>query len=208
MAMQCRISRAQHDEPRFGWVFPVQEHHQTQATLQRLMPHHGGIQVQMRRICSWAKFLEPAQVLEVDLPSIFAPCPTALRVRTGVEKHAVSVTPQFGDGVQTDADDLINIFLLRVVAIHTMIGDARWQAMPMLAQLLHVEVDPGLFLRSLRGLLARRRLRDRERQSAPAGDIDYRECGHLQPTFGTTRTAVEEVPEPERLLATLRKEGC
>src|SRR5207245_1334631 len=34
------------------------------------------------------------------------------------------------------------------------------------------------------------------------------ECGHLQPAFGTTRTAVEEVPETARLLATLRDEGC
>jgi hypothetical protein len=50
------------------------------------MPHHGGRQVQMRRICSWAKVLEPAQVLAVDLPSILPPCPTALRVRTSREQ--------------------------------------------------------------------------------------------------------------------------
>ena len=35
MAIQGRISRAQNDEMRFGWVFPVQEYHKTQATLQR-----------------------------------------------------------------------------------------------------------------------------------------------------------------------------
>src|SRR5215813_12933222 len=160
MAIQGRISRAQHDETRFGWVFPVQEHHQTQAPLQRLMPHHGGLQVQMRRICSWAKVLEPAQVLEVDLPIILPPCPTALRVRTSIEKHAVSVAPQFGDGVQIEADDFINIFLLRIVAVYTVIFDARRQAMPMRMQLLLIEVDPCLFLRRLRGLLTRRRLRD------------------------------------------------
>src|SRR5262245_29391891 len=143
--MQLRISRAQNDEPRLGRVFPVEEYHQAQATLQRLVPHHGGIQMQMRLICSWAEILETAQVLEVDLPSIFAPCPTALRVRTGVEKHAVGVAPQFGDRMQLEADNFIYIFLLRIVAIYTMIGDARRQAMPMRAQLLRVEVDSGFF---------------------------------------------------------------
>src|SRR5919108_3612741 len=107
MAIQCRISRAQNDETRFGWVFPVQEHHKTQATLQRLMPHHSGIQVQMRRIFSWAKVLKTAQVLEVHLPSIFASCPTALRVRAGVEKHAVGVAPQFSDRMQMEAGNFI-----------------------------------------------------------------------------------------------------
>src|SRR5215813_12156822 len=208
MAIQGRISRAQHDETRFGWVLPVQEHHQTQATLQRFMPHHGGIQMQMRRICSWAKVLEPAQVLEVDLPIIFAPCPTSLRVRTGIEKHAVGVAPQFGDGVQIEADDFINIFLLRIVAVYTMIFDTRRQAMPMRMQLLLIEVDPGLFLRRLRGLRARRRLRDGQGKSAPACDIDDGERGNLQSTLGTARTAIEEVPEPERLLATLGDERC
>src|SRR5215472_14700897 len=124
MAIQCRISRAQHNKTRFGWVFPVQEHHQTQATLQRFMPHHGGLQVQMRRIYSWAKVLETAQVLEVDLPVILPPCPTSLRVRTSREKEAVGVAPQCGDGVQSEADDFINIFLLRIVAVYTVIGDA------------------------------------------------------------------------------------
>ena len=50
MAIQLRISRAQNDETRLGRVFPVQEHHNTQATLQRLVPHDGGIQMQMRGI--------------------------------------------------------------------------------------------------------------------------------------------------------------
>jgi hypothetical protein len=43
--------------------------------------------------------------------------------------------------------------------------------MPMRMQLLLIEVDPGLFLRSLRGLLARRRLRDGQGKSAPMSDI-------------------------------------
>src|SRR5258705_3835198 len=98
--------------------------------------------MQMRFIFHSSEVLETVQGLEVDLPIIFTPCPTALRVRTGVEKHAVSVAPQFGDGMQIEADDFINIFLLRIVAVHTMIFDARRQAMPMLTQLLLVEVDP------------------------------------------------------------------
>ena len=114
MTIQLRISRAQNDETRLGRVFPVQENNKTQAMLQRLVPHDGGIQVQMRLIFSCAEVLETAQVLEVDLPSIFAPCPTALRVRSGVEKQAVGVAPQFGDGVQIEVDDFINIFLLRI----------------------------------------------------------------------------------------------
>src|SRR5919108_935307 len=207
MTIQFRISRSQNDETRFGWVFPVQEHHNTPATLQRLVPHDGGIQVQMRLIFSCAEVLETAQVLEVNLPSIFASCPTALRVRSGVEKHAVGVAPQFGDRMQIEANNFINIFLLRIVAIYTMVGDARRQAIPMRTQLLLVEVDPGFFRLRLCGVLSRRRLRNSERESAPACDIDHRERGNLQPTFGTTRTAIEEVPEPERLLATLREKG-
>src|SRR6266702_5912508 len=206
MAVQIRISRAQHDETRLGWVFPVQEHHQAQAPLQRLVPHDGGIQVQMRLLFSCAEVLETAQVLEVDLPSIFAPGSPSLWVRTGVEKQAVGVAPQAGDRVQIETDDFINIFLLCIVAIHTMIDDSRRQAMPMRTQLLLVEVDSGFFRRSWQGLLSRRRLRHGERKSAPACDIDYGERGNLQSTLGTARTAVEEVPETERLLATLGDE--
>jgi hypothetical protein len=68
----------------------------------------------MRFLWPRAEVLEPVQGLEVDLPIIFTPYPTALRVRTGIEKQAVSVAPQFGDGVQMEADDFINIFLLRI----------------------------------------------------------------------------------------------
>src|SRR6516165_8560651 len=110
MTIQIRVCRAQNDEPRLGRVFPVQEHHKTQAPLQRLVPHDGGIQVQMRLIVSCAEVLETAQVLEVDLPVILAPCPTSLRAWPGREKQAVGVAPQCGDGVQLEADDGINIF--------------------------------------------------------------------------------------------------
>src|SRR5437870_1257464 len=168
MTIQSRISRAQHDEPRLGRVFPIEEDHKAQATLKRLVPHYGGIQMHMRFLWPRAEVLETVQGLAVDLPIVFTPCPTALRVRTGVEKHAVSIAPQFGDGVQIEADDFINIFLLRIVAVYTMILDTRRQAMPMLTQLLLVEVDPGFFQLSLSGFLARRRLRTGESKSAPA----------------------------------------
>ena len=45
MAIQVRISRAQYDEPRLGWVFLVEKDHDTQAPLQRLVPYDGSIQV-------------------------------------------------------------------------------------------------------------------------------------------------------------------
>src|SRR4029453_16843065 len=160
----------------------------------------------MRFLFSCAEVLETAQVLEVDLPRIFAPVSPSLWVRTGVEKQAVGVAPQAGERVQIETDDFINIFLLCIVAIHTMIDDSRRQAMPMRTQLLLVEVDSGFFRRSWHGLLSRRRLRHGERQSAPACDIDHGERGNLQSTLGTARTAVEEVPETERLLAPLGDE--
>src|SRR6476619_445867 len=207
MTIQLRISRAQNDETRLGRVFPIEEDHKAQATLKRLVPHHGGIQVQMRLICSCAEVLETAQGLKVDLPVILALGPTSLWVRTGVEKHAVGIAPQLGDSVQIETNDFINIFLLRIVAIYTMIGDARRQAMPMRTQLLLIEVDPGCFRLRLCGFRSRRRLRNGERESAPACDIHHSERRNLQPTFGTTRTAVEEVPEAERLLATLGDAG-
>src|SRR6266852_2409686 len=107
MTVQLRVSRTQDDETRLGRVFLVEEDHDTQATLQCLVPHYGGIQVQMRFIFSCSEVLETAQGLEVDLPIIFAPCPTSLRVRPGVENQAVVVAPQLGDRVQIEADDFI-----------------------------------------------------------------------------------------------------
>src|ERR671933_2437644 len=112
MAIQLRISRAQHEEPRLGRVFPIEEDYNAQATLKRLVPHHGGIQMHMRFLGPRAEVLEPVQGLEVDLPIIFTPGPTSLWVRTGIEKPAVGVAPQSGDRVQLKAADCINVFLL------------------------------------------------------------------------------------------------
>src|SRR4029453_2077033 len=103
MTIQRRISRAQNDETRLGWVFPTEEDHNAQATLKRLVPHHGGIQVQMRLIFSCAEVLETAQGLKVDLPVILALCPASLRVRIGLEKQAVGIAPQLGDRVKLAA---------------------------------------------------------------------------------------------------------
>ena len=86
MTIEVRISRAQDDETRLGRVFPIDEDHKAHATPQRLVPHHGGIQMHMRFLGSRAEVLEPVQGLEVDLPIIFTPGPTSLWVRTGVEK--------------------------------------------------------------------------------------------------------------------------
>jgi hypothetical protein len=158
MTVQLRISRAQHDATRLGRGFPVQANHQTHAPLQCLVPPDGGIQVQMRLILSGAESLETAQVLEVALPSICAPCPTALRGRTGREQPAVGVAPPFGQRMQIETDDFIQLCLLRIVAIHAMLGDTRRQALSMRTPLLRGEVDPGFFRLGRRGLFSRRRL--------------------------------------------------
>ena len=62
MTIQIRISRAQHDETRRGRVFPIEEDHNAQATLKRLVPHHGGIQMQMRFLWPRAEVFETVQV--------------------------------------------------------------------------------------------------------------------------------------------------
>jgi len=207
MTIQRWSSRAQHDDTRRARVLPVEEDHKAQAPLKRLGPHHSGIQMQLRFLCPGAEVLDTAQDLEVHLPSICAPGPTSFRVRTGVKNHAVGVAPQGGDGLQITADDFITIVLLRLGTIHAMLGDARWQAMPMRTERLRVEVHPSFFRLGRRGRLARRRLRDGKRHSTPACDIDHSERGNLSPVFGTTGTAVDEMPEPERLLTTLWDEG-
>jgi hypothetical protein len=207
LTMQSRIRRASNNETRLGWVFPVPAYHKTPATLQRLGPYDGGIQVQMWLIFACPEVLDTAPIWAIDLPSICAPGPTALRVRTGGEQPAGGGAPQCGDRLPLEADDFIKILRLRVVAIPAMGGDARRQAMPMRAPWLLVEVDPRVFRLGLRGVLSRRRLRDGERQSAPACDRDHGERGHLQAACGTMRPAVEEVPETACLCATLRDAG-
>ena len=207
MTIQIRISRAQHDEPRLGRGLPGQAHHQTQATLQGLVPHDCGLQGQMRLLLSGAALLETAPVWAVALPRIVAPCPTALRVRTGGEQHAVGVAPPLGTRMPSEPDDFSTIFLLRIVALHAMSGAPRRHAMSRRTQWLRVAGAPGFCRLGLRGLFSRRRRGDGKRKSAPACDIAYSEPGNLQAPFGTARPAVEEVPATARRLATLREEG-
>ena len=63
-----------------------------------------------------------------------------------IQEPTVSIAPQLGDRMQLEGDDLIEIFLLRKVAVHAVITNTLRQAMPLRAQLLLVEVDAGLFL--------------------------------------------------------------
>jgi hypothetical protein len=120
----------------------------------RLVPHHGGIQRQMRCIVHGAKVLETAQGLEGDRAVIGAPGPASLRVRTSLEQPTVCVAPQLSDRGQLTADDRIKIFLLlpRSRPRHARSGseasdaDARAVAA--------CKVDPALFRLDLRGRLA------------------------------------------------------
>jgi hypothetical protein len=156
--MPLRIRPAQDHAPRLGRGVPMQEDHQAPATLQRLGPPHGGREMQRRFRGPRAAGLDTMQGLAGDLPSLLAPRPTALRVRTGGETHAGGVTAPWGHGVPLAADDFSNIGLLRLGAIHTRLAETRWQAMPMRAQGRRGAVDPGCCRLRLRGVLARRRL--------------------------------------------------
>ena len=77
--------------------------------------------------------------------------------------------------------------------------------MALVVQLLLVEINARL-LRccGFLGLsFAGGRLGHGERERAPARDIHHRQRRNLQPPFGPTRAAIEEVSQPERLFATL-----
>jgi hypothetical protein len=205
--MKSGLGRSKNDEAWLDGVCPVEEDPQAPATLKRLVPHHGRIQRQLWCIGHRAKVLATAQGLEVDLAVIVAPGPASLRVRTRVEQPPVRIAPPCGDGVQLTADDFIKLLLLRLIAVHAMRDHARWQARPRRAPWLRGEVDPALCRLGLRGLLSRWRLRDGARQGAPACDLYYGARGPRPPAFGPTRPAVDEGPEPTRLLAMLRDEG-
>jgi hypothetical protein len=48
MTIPFRISKTPNADTRLGRVLPVQEDHKAPATLKRLVPHHGSIQMPMR----------------------------------------------------------------------------------------------------------------------------------------------------------------
>ena len=168
--MQIGVGRSKHDEAWLRWVLPVEDDPQAQAMRQRLVPHPGSLQMQMRGIVHGSKVLATTHGLAGDLAVICAPGPAALRVRTRVETPTVRGAPPCSDRVQLQAHDLSKRLLLRIGAVHAMRDQARWQALPRRAQWLRVEVDPALFRLGLRGRLAGWRLRDGERQGAPACD--------------------------------------
>ncbi len=207
MTMPVRIRRAQNDATRRGRGCPVEKDDKAHATLQCLGPPPGSIQRPRRGLCPRAEGLATAQDVAVALPILCAPCPTSLRVRTGGEQPAGGLAPQCGARVPSEADAFITRLRLRLVALHTMRGDARRQARSMRTPLRFGEVDPRVFRRGRRCVRSRRRLRDGERQSAPVCDIDHSERGKLHAACGTRRPAGEAVPETERLLATLRDAG-
>ena len=130
-------------------------------------------------------------------------------MRTGREKATVGVAPQLGNRVQVETNSFIQVFLLGKVPVHAMIGDLRRQAVPLLTQLLPIKIHSGLFLglRRDRLVITWGCLGHREGEGTAACHIHDGQRGDFQAAFGTGGTAVEEVTQPERLLATLRDEG-
>ena len=170
------------------------------------MPNKGRVELDIGSPLQRAEILKPAQVVKVDLAVVLALGPAALGVRASIQEQAVGVAPQRRDRVQLEGNDFVNIFLLRKVTVDAVIGDTLGETMPLLPQLLLVEINPGLFRRWVACCLvsARQGLGDSEGQSAPTGHLHHRQGRNLQPPFGPTGTAVEKVPQPERLFAALR----
>src|SRR5262245_60729724 len=119
------------------------------------------------------------------------------------------LTPLVSNRVQVETDSCIKVFLLGKVPVHAMIGDLRRQAVTLFTQLLPVKINAGLFLGLLRAhlVIAWGCLGHREGEGTAACHIHDSQCGDFQATFGPGGTAIEEVPQPERLLATLRDKG-
>jgi hypothetical protein len=165
--------------------------------------------MQMFRLRHGAEGLKAAAVLNIDVAIILTPRPAALWVRAGVEKPTVGVAPQLSNRVQVETDSFIKVFLLGKVTVHAMIGDLRRQAVTLLTPLLPVKIHSGLFLCLPRDrlVIAWGGLGHRACEGAPACHIHNCQRGDFQAAFGTGGTAVEEVTQPERLLATLGDEG-
>jgi site-specific DNA recombinase len=208
-AVQGQLRRGQHDIARLGGRFPVDHDHEAQLAFERDMPDDGRIEMQMGCLRHGAEGRKAAEVLKIDFAIVFTPCPATLWVWAGVEKPTVGIAPQLGNRVQVETDRFIQVLLLRKVTVHAMIGDLRRQAVTLLTQLLAVKIHSGLFLGLLRDrlVIARRCLGHCEGEGAAACHIHDGQRGDFQAAFGPGGTAVEEVPETERLLATLRDEG-
>lgn len=145
-AVQGQIRRGQHDIARLGRSFPVDNDHEAQRPFERDVPDNRCIQMPIVRLRHGAKRRKAAEVLKIDFAIILPPRPAALGVRAGIEKPTIGVAPQLGNRVQVETDHFIQVFLLGKVPVHAMISDLRWQAVPLLTQLLQVKIHSGLFL--------------------------------------------------------------
>src|SRR5436190_4227493 len=207
-AIQGHVRRSQDNQARFGRLLAIDEDDHTQRPLERDVPDHGGEEMDMRFFLQRAERRKAGQVLEVDLAVILAPPPAPFGMGPGVEKQAVGVVPQFGDGMQLERYHLIQVLLLGKVAIDAVIADPRGQPMALVVELLCVEIYARLLLALvlLRDGLARWGLRHGQRERATTGHIHHGQGRNLQPSFRSIRTAVEEMPQAERLFAALRNE--
>ena len=95
-----------------------------------------------------------------------------------------------GSWGQLEGYDFVDIFLFRKVAIDAVVGDARGQALPLVAQLLLVEIPAGFVLCLLARCLvsAWRRLGDREGKRALAGHIHHRQRRNFPPVLRDLRS--------------------
>src|SRR5215475_3523506 len=172
------------------------------------MPDHRCRQMHMVNLRQRAERLKPAQVLPVNLAVILAVRPAPRRMWAGEQEATIGIAAQLRDRVQSEVYHGINILLLRKVAVYCVIGDPRREAMMMRSQLLGVEIHQGGFLVLLGRRCTRgRRLRDCERKRTTVRHLYHSEGRERQPPFRTTRAAVDEVTQPERLFPALRNEG-
>src|SRR4030095_782136 len=91
---------------------------------------------------------KPGQVLKVHFAVILAPPSPLFRMWSGIEKRTVGVVPEFGNGMEIQGDDFIDVLLLGKVAIHAVIPNRAGEAMALSVELL-VKIHACLFLSCL-----------------------------------------------------------
>jgi hypothetical protein len=147
--------------------------------------------------------------LHIACALILTPRPAALWVRAGGENPTVGGAPPLRHRVQVETDSFLKVVLLGQVTVHAMIGDRRRQAVTRLTPWLPGTIHAGLFRCRPRHrlVIAWGGLGHRVWEGAPACPLHDCPRGDCQAAFGTGGTAVEEVTQPARLLATLGEEG-
>jgi hypothetical protein len=88
---------------------------------------------------------------------------------------------QFGDGMELKRHDLSYVLLLGEVALHTVIPNPHRQAVPLVMELLLIEI-PARFVRAFARLplrFAGGRLRYGQRERTASRDIDHRQRRNL-----------------------------